>query len=66
MNLIMCQSFAVYLTLLLCSVHINLVTTELYTAVAEMEELLETEALLINNLDNYISVTQKKLEYLKM
>jgi prolyl 4-hydroxylase len=51
---------------LLITVHISIVTTELYTAVAEMEELLETEALLIDNLENYISVTSKKLEYLRM
>jgi prolyl 4-hydroxylase len=65
MNFKLSQPWAVYLALLI-TMHISVVTPELYTAVTEMEELLETEALLIDNLENYISVTSKKLEYLRM
>ncbi|KAH8406942.1 hypothetical protein KR222_000891 [Zaprionus bogoriensis] len=38
---------------------------ELYTALAEMEELLETESVLISNLEGYIRVQEDKLSYLK-
>lgn len=39
--------------------------TEVFTALTEMEELLETEAVLINNLEGYIDIQEKKIEYLK-
>lgn len=38
---------------------------EVFTALTEMEELLETEAVLINNLEGYINVQERKMEYLK-
>lgn len=38
---------------------------EVYTALAEMEELLETESVLISNLEGYIRVQEDKLSYLK-
>lgn len=38
---------------------------EVYTALAEMEELLETESVLINNLEGYIRVQEDRLSYLK-
>lgn len=38
---------------------------EVYTALAEMEELLETESVLITNLEGYIRVQENKLNFLK-
>ncbi|KAH8381795.1 hypothetical protein KR009_000228 [Drosophila setifemur] len=52
------------LGLLLLSVCIP-VDAEVYTALAEMEELLETESVLINNLEGYIRVQENKLSFLK-
>lgn len=37
---------------------------ELFTALVEMEELLDTEAVLINNLDQYIRKQEDKLIFL--
>ncbi|XP_065371276.1 prolyl 4-hydroxylase subunit alpha-1 [Calliphora vicina] len=48
---------------LLCT--IKSINTEVYTALAEMEELLETESVLISNLEGFIKVEQQKLDYLK-
>lgn len=44
---------------------IPLCTAELFTALADMEELLETEAVLIGNLQSYITVQEDKLNYLR-
>jgi len=41
------------------------VNGEVYTALAEMEELLETESVLITNLEGYIRVQENKLNFLK-
>lgn len=49
--------------LVMCS--IRSINTEVYTALAEMEELLETETVLISNLEGFIKVQQEKLDYLK-
>lgn len=38
---------------------------EVFTALAEMEELLETEAYLISNLEAYIVTQEQKLNFLK-
>lgn len=38
---------------------------ELFTALTEMEELLETEAVLINNLEAYVAAQENKLNYLR-
>lgn len=43
----------------------RLCTAEVFTAMAEMEELLETEAVLINNLEAYVEAHEYKLNYLK-
>lgn len=43
----------------------NEVHSEVYTALVEMEELLETEAVLISNLHKYIQAQQEKLVFLK-
>lgn len=44
---------------------ITIVNGELFTALAEMEEVLETEAVLISNLENYISAQEQKLIFLR-
>ncbi|XP_022211034.1 prolyl 4-hydroxylase subunit alpha-1 [Drosophila obscura] len=49
--------------LLLLGVAVN---GELYTALAEMEELFETESVLITNLEGYIRVQEDKLSFLKI
>ncbi|KAH8247641.1 hypothetical protein KR038_007567 [Drosophila bunnanda] len=41
------------------------VDAEVYTALAEMEELLETESVLITNLEGYIRAQENKLNFLK-
>jgi hypothetical protein len=38
---------------------------EVYTALAEMEELLNTEAALMDTLDGYISAQEKRLDTLR-
>jgi len=38
---------------------------ELYTALADMEELLDTESILLKSLDNYINLEEQKLETLR-
>lgn len=38
---------------------------EVYTALSDMEELLETETVLINNLEAYVSAQENKLNYLR-
>lgn len=40
-------------------------TAEVYTALAEMEELLDTEAVLIANLVSYVDAQEEKLNYLR-
>jgi len=41
------------------------VGAELYTCLADMEELLETEALLMQTLDGYIQAQEEKLQMLR-
>jgi prolyl 4-hydroxylase len=41
------------------------VQAELYTCLADMEELLETEALLMSTLDGYIQAQEEKLHMLR-
>ena len=41
------------------------VGAELYTCLADMEELLETEALLMKTLDGYIQAQEEKLHLLR-
>lgn len=47
----------------LCYLHWT--CAELFTALAEMEELLDTEAVLVANLEAYISAHEEKLKFLK-
>lgn len=61
MNLIWCQ-FSLVLVWIL---NINLVQTEMFTALADMEQLLETEAVLITNLENYIELQEEKIDFFK-
>ncbi|XP_030369739.1 prolyl 4-hydroxylase subunit alpha-1 [Scaptodrosophila lebanonensis] len=59
------MSASAVLGLLLVLGALCLCRAELYTALAEMEELLETESVLISNLEGYIRVQEDKLAYLK-
>lgn len=47
------------------AVLISLGTAEVFTALTDMEELFETEAVLINNLELYIQAQEQKLDYLR-
>ncbi|EEZ97484.1 Prolyl 4-hydroxylase subunit alpha-2-like Protein [Tribolium castaneum] len=59
----MANSLLLQAGLLICS--ICAVRSEVFTALADLEDLLETEALLINTLENYIKAEEEKLGYLK-
>jgi prolyl 4-hydroxylase len=52
-------------SLIVSSWMVSGVHTELYTCLADMEELLETEALLIRTLDGYIQAQEDKLKMLR-
>lgn len=56
-----------YITLLvlILTIRTKNVNTELFTAVTDMEELLETESVLINNLEGYINAQEQKLGILR-
>lgn len=43
----------------------NLVNCEVFTALADLEDLLDTEAVLIQSLENYIRAEEYKIELLK-
>lgn len=43
----------------------RLCSAEVFTALSDMEELLETEAVLINNLESYVAAQEQKLNYLR-
>lgn len=47
------------------AVLISLSTAEVFTALTDMEELFETEAVLINNLELYIQAQDQKMDYLR-
>lgn len=49
----------IHLLLLQC------VSSEVYTALADMEELLQTEAVLINTLQGYLTAQERKLDLLR-
>lgn len=63
----MCQKFKkIFVTLLItCSILIQNINGELFTALAEMEELLETETVLISNLENFINAQEIRLDLLR-
>ncbi|KAM8706644.1 hypothetical protein ACLKA7_010844 [Drosophila subpalustris] len=60
-----CRSWKSTLVVLVLGILTISVHGEVYTALAEMEELLETESVLISNLEGYIRVQEDKLSYLK-
>lgn len=43
----------------------RLCKAEVFTALSDMEELLETEAVLITNLEAYVATQENKLNYLR-
>lgn len=50
---------------ILLSITVHYATGELYTALADMEELLETEAVLIDTLNGYITAQEQRLATLR-
>lgn len=52
-------------TLFLIIIASKYAKSELYTALADLEELLQTESVLINNLQSYITAQEQKLELLR-
>lgn len=58
------RPLVVWLLLAVC-VSAPLCRAELYTALAEMEELLDTETVLIVNLEAYISAHEQRLQFLR-
>lgn len=63
----MCQKLCkMFATLLItCSILILNTHAELFTALADMEELLETESVLISNLENFINAQEIRLDLLR-
>lgn len=59
-----CQYLTVSLVILI-AINIDNADSELFTALADMEALLETENVLINNLESYIEAQEDKLEFLR-
>lgn len=49
---------------IICAAY-RLCSAEVFTALSEMEELLETEVVLINNLEAYVAAQEHKLNYLR-
>lgn len=59
------QRFQIVFVTLVTLSSIQFCTSELFTALSDMEELLETEAVLINNLEAYVAAQENKLFYLR-
>lgn len=55
-----------FLTIISIMFFIQVGNCEMYTALADMEELLETEAVLISNLETYVLAQEEKLKFLRM
>lgn len=55
----------IYIVVFMVFALIHLDAGELYTALADLEELLETEAVLINTLEQYIHAQEQKLDLLR-
>lgn len=58
-------STLVVATILFTATFLHVCVAELYTALADMEELLETEAVLIDTLNGYIKVQEERLATLR-
>lgn len=59
------HKIAVLFTVAMCVNQQQFVRGELYTALADMEELLETESVLIDTLHGYITVQEQRLATLR-
>lgn len=55
----------VFVTFIAAIATLRLCAAELFTAITEMEDLLDTEAVLINNLEAYVEAQEKKLNFLR-
>lgn len=62
MNVIWCQ-FSLVLVWL--ANRVRFVRPELFTALADMEQLLEIESVLITNLENYVQLQDEKISFFK-
>lgn len=62
MNLL---NISVCLVALLATFGVKLARSEVFSALVEIEGLIETEAYLIRNLEGYINAQQQKLDILK-
>lgn len=49
----------------MCAAAARVTNAEMFTALSEMEELLETEAVLITNLESYIEAYEEKINFLR-
>jgi prolyl 4-hydroxylase len=59
-----CSLFVLQAILVFCC-SLSTVRSEVFTALADLEDLLETESLLISTLEHYIKAEEEKLNYLK-
>lgn len=55
----------VFVTFIISIATIRFCAAEVFTAITEMEDLLDTEAVLINNLEAYVEAQEKKLNFLR-
>lgn len=46
-------------------IHLGQTAGEVFTSIAEMEELLKTEAHFLSNLDSFIAYEEEKINFLK-
>lgn len=46
-------------------IYVRYANAEMYTALSDMEELLETEAVLITNLESYVDAYEEKINFLR-
>lgn len=56
---------SVCISVLLLACGVQFTTSEVFSALADMEGLIETESYLISNLEAYIKAQQQKLDVLK-
>lgn len=54
----------VFLLFIALSIH-GFGKADVFTSMSEIEELLQTEEVLINNLEDYVAEQEHRLEYLK-
>lgn len=58
-------NISVFLCVLLATCGVQFAKAEIFSALVEMEGLIETESYLISNLEGYVKAQQQKLDYIK-